>query len=135
MLNAITLVGNLGQDPEFREGDEGRQDRATLSVATSRRWKDRDDEPREETTWFRVTVWGGQARACREFLAKGRQVLVQGRMRHYDDENKRRRWELVADRVLFLGKRPDTAGGEWNKGKSSETDTRGYPVRDGRGRR
>ena len=78
MYLKIILIGRLGRDPELRYTQSG-QPVTNLSVATSRRWTDRESgEPREETTWFRVTVWGKQAETCNEYLSKGSQVLVEG---------------------------------------------------------
>lgn len=80
MYQKIVIVGNLGRDPEMRYMPDGTAV-TNLSVATNRRWTDRaSGEPREETTWFRVSVWGNQAEAVNQYLSKGRQVLVEGRL-------------------------------------------------------
>ena len=77
MYQKLTIVGNLGQDPEMRYMPDG-QAVTNLSVATNRRWPDRaTGEMQEEVTWVRVSVWGKQAEAANQYLSKGRQVLVE----------------------------------------------------------
>ncbi|MBU0494193.1 MAG: single-stranded DNA-binding protein [Chloroflexi bacterium] len=80
MYQKIIVVGNLGRDPEMRYTPTG-QAVTTLNVATNRRWADRDGNMQEETVWFRVSVWGKQAESCNQYLAKGRAVLVEGRLK------------------------------------------------------
>jgi single-strand DNA-binding protein len=114
MYQKITIVGNLGRDPEMRYLDNG-QAVTNLSVATNRRWNDQaTGQQQEEVTWFRVSVWGKQAEACNQYLEKGRQVLVEGRLkpdpanggpRLYtrQDGSVGASFELAAERVQFLG--------------------------------
>ena len=117
MYLKIILVGNLGRDPELRYTQSG-QPVTNLSVATSRRWTDRESgEPREETTWFRVTVWGKQAETCNEYLSKGSQVLVEGdRIQPSPYLNKEGEpaasLEMTAWNVRFIGGRGAQAGGD-----------------------
>ena len=81
MYQKVVIVGNLGGDPEMRYMPDGRAV-TNFSIATSRRWTDQaSGEPREETTWFRVSVWGRQAEAANQFLSRGQKALVEGRMR------------------------------------------------------
>ncbi|MFQ5435919.1 MAG: single-stranded DNA-binding protein [Anaerolineae bacterium] len=81
MYQKIIVVGNLGRDPEMRYMPDGRAV-TNFSIATSRRWTNQaTGEPAEETTWFRVSVWGRQAEAANQYLSKGRKVLVEGRIR------------------------------------------------------
>ena len=75
----LTIVGNLGRDPEMRYTPAG-QPVTSLSVATTRVYRNQAEEKVEETTWFRVTVWGKQAETCNQYLKKGSKVLVIGRM-------------------------------------------------------
>jgi single-strand DNA-binding protein len=110
----LLIVGNLGRDPELSYLTSG-QAVCNLSVAANRRWTDRDSgEPQEEVAWFRVSVWGKQAEAANQYLSKGRQVLVEGRLRpdpstggpHIyarQDGTAGASFEVVADRVQFLG--------------------------------
>lgn len=120
MFSQLIFVGNLGRDPEMRFTPSGREV-TNLSVATNRRWTDSEGETQEETIWFRVSVWGKQAIACNEYLAKGRQVLVIGRLRADEFGNPRTytradgsigtSFEVNARTVRFLGGR-NGAGAE-----------------------
>ncbi len=107
MVNKVILVGNLGKDPEVRYTSGG-QAVANLRIATSRSWTDKQSGQRkEETEWHDVEVWGKQAEQCGEYLAKGRQVYVEGRLKtdQWDDKQtgqKRSRVKVVADPVRFL---------------------------------
>lgn len=114
MYQKLIIVGNLGQDPEMRYLPDG-QAVTNLSVACNRRWTDRvNGQPQEEVTWYRISVWGKQAEAANQYLEKGRQVLVEGRLRPDPNTGGPRLWtrqdgtvgasfEMVADRVQFLG--------------------------------
>lgn len=116
MVNKVILVGNLGKDPEVRYTSGG-QAVANLRIATSRSWTDKQSGQRkEETEWHDVEVWGKQAEQCGEFLSKGRQVYVEGRLKTdtWDDKQsgqKRSRVKVVADTVRFLGGGAGGAGG------------------------
>ena len=113
MYHQIILVGNLGQDPDMRYTAQG--DAVTnFSVATNRRWTGKDGQPAEQTTWFRISVWGAQAEACNSYLQKGRQVLVIGEMSPDRESGNPRTWadqtgqvrasyEIRARTVQFLG--------------------------------
>jgi single-strand DNA-binding protein len=107
MVNKVILIGNLGKDPEVRYTTGG-QAVANLRIATSRSWTDKQSgQKKEETEWHDVEVWGKQAEQCGEFLAKGRQVYVEGRLKtdSWDDKQtgqKRSRVKVVADTVRFL---------------------------------
>jgi len=105
-VNIAIIAGNLGRDPEVRFTQSGRPV-ATLSVATSEVWNDQDGNRQERTEWHRVVVFGKTAETCGQYLAKGRQVCVQGRIqtRKWTDQNGQDRYttEIVAQRVDFLG--------------------------------
>jgi single-strand DNA-binding protein len=114
-VNKAIVVGNLGADPELRHTDSGTPV-CRLSVATSRQWTNKQtNETQQETEWHRITVWGKQAESCQKYLAKGRQVYVEGRIRtsSYEDENgvKKYSTEIVAEIVQFLGSKADNEGG------------------------
>lgn len=114
-INKVILIGNLGRDPELRYTQSGSAV-ANLSVATTRAYTNsRTNERVEETEWHRVVVWGKQAEHCNQYLAKGRQVYVEGRLqtRNYEDKDgiKRYSTEVVADTVQFLGGRGGGGGG------------------------
>jgi single-strand DNA-binding protein len=110
MVNKVILVGNLGKDPEVRY-TAGGQGVANLRIATSRSWTDKQSGQRkEETEWHDVEVWGKQAEQCGEYLAKGRQVYIEGRLKTDKWQDKqsgqeRSKVKVVADTVRFLGGR------------------------------
>jgi single-strand DNA-binding protein len=107
-LSKVILVGNLGSDPEMRYTPSGRAV-TSFRMATNRRYTTSGGESREETDWFRVSVWGKQAEQCNQFLSKGKQVYVEGRLhaRNWEGQDGQTRTSLdvTADRVLFLGSR------------------------------
>lgn len=80
MFQQLTIVGYLGNDPVMRFTPSG-QAVTSFSVATSRSYTDNSGQKVDETTWFRISVWGSQAEACNQYLSKGRSVLVVGRLR------------------------------------------------------
>ena len=105
-VNQVMLLGNLGRDPELRYTPTGKPV-ATLSIATSRRWKD-NGEVKQATDWHRVIVWGKQAEVAGEYLKKGSPVMIEGRLstRSYEkDGNKRYITEVVARRLQLVGKK------------------------------
>ena len=117
MFHKIILVGNLGRDPEMRYTPSG-QAVTNLSVATNRRYSDSNGEMHDETVWFRVSVWGKQAEAANQYLRKGRQVLVEGRLIPDDNGNPRvwsrqdgtsgASFDVSAQIIRFLGGRVET---------------------------
>ena len=116
MFHTIIIAGNLGRDPEMRYLPNGTPV-TNFSVASSRRWTGQGGQQQEETVWFRISVFGKQAEACNQYLSKGRQVLIEGRLR--PDENgapriwtgndgqARASFEVTAQTVRFLGSRRD----------------------------
>jgi single-strand DNA-binding protein len=108
MVNKVILIGNLGKDPEVRYTSGG-QGVANLRIATSRSWTDKaSGQRKEETEWHDVEVWGKQAEQCGEYLAKGRQVFIEGRLKTDKWQDKtsgqeRTRVKVVAENVRFLG--------------------------------
>ncbi len=115
-VNKVILVGNLGKDPEVRFTPSG-QAVAKFPIATTDTWTDQGGQRQEKTEWHNVVVWG-------QYLAKGRQVYVEGaiRSRSYDDKdgNKRYVTEIVAQRVQFLG-----GGGGGRSAQQSESSGSG----------
>jgi single-strand DNA-binding protein len=118
-VNKVILVGNLGKDPEVRFTPSGRAV-AKFSIATTESWMDQESGRQERTEWHNIVVWGKQAESCGQYLAKGRQVFIEGaiRSRSYDDKegNKRYITEIIAQRVQFLG----SSGGGSGRGISAE---------------
>ncbi len=105
-FNRVILLGHLGKDPELRYTQSGTPV-CRLSVATSRKFKGKDEQLVEETEWHRVVVWGTSAKNCGQYLAKGRQVHVEGRLQtqKWTDKEGVDRYvtEIVADGVQFVG--------------------------------
>jgi single-strand DNA-binding protein len=105
-VNKVILVGHLGADPDMRYTPSG-QGVCELRLATSESWNDKNGQRQERTEWHRIVVWGKRAEVCSKYLAKGRQVFVEGRIqtRSYDDKdgNKRYITEIIAADVQFLG--------------------------------
>jgi single-strand DNA-binding protein len=105
-VNRVILVGNLGRDAELRYTPGGAAV-ATLNLATTEAWNDKQGQRQEKTEWHRVVLWGKQAETLQEYLVKGKQVYVEGRLqtRQWDDKdgNKRYTTEIKADRVTLLG--------------------------------
>jgi single-strand DNA-binding protein len=115
MVNKVILIGNLGADPEKRYTASGSAV-VTLRLATSRKWKDRDGNPQEETEWHRVIVWGPTAEFCANYLNKGSKIYVEGRLKtnKWQDQsgNDRFTTEVIAQTVQNLTPRSgDSAGG------------------------
>ncbi len=111
-VNKVILVGNLGANPEMRF-TQGGQAVANLRLATTERWTDRNGQKQEQTEWHRVVVWGKQAEICGQYLTKGRQIYVEGRIRtrQWQDQQGQKRYttEIVAQNVQMLGSRQDGA--------------------------
>lgn len=137
MYQKVVIVGNLGTDPEMRYMPDGTAV-TNFSVATNRKWTNKSTgEPTEETTWFRISVWGQQAESANQYLSKGRQVLVEGRLKPDSQTGGPRVWtgqdgsmrasfELTANVVKFIGGR-DTAsmmdgGGAMERPAAQEED-------------
>ncbi len=114
MLNKVLLIGNLGSDPEIRYTPSGTAV-ATLSVATNRRWKNKEGNQVDETEWHRVIVWAQSAEFCGNYLSKGSKVYVEGRLqtRKWQDQagNDKYTTEIIANNVLSLNPRQSDAGG------------------------
>lgn len=107
-FNKIIIVGNLGRDPELKYTPQGTAV-CTFSVATSEKQRDKYGDSQEVTTWFRVTVWGKQAEAASKYLAKGKPVYVEGRLRleEYTDRDGKNRssLEVTATDIQFIAAR------------------------------
>ena len=109
-LNKCMIIGRLGADPEMRYTANGSAV-TNFNVATSRQYTTADGERRDETEWFSVVTWNRLAEICSQYLAKGREVYVDGRMqtRSWEGQDGQRRYktELIAENVQFLGGRQD----------------------------
>ena len=124
-VNKAIIVGNLGKDPEVRFTQSG-QAMARFSVATTDTWMDRENSRQERTEWHNIVVWGKQAETCGQYLSKGRQVYIEGRIqtRKFEDREGKERYftEINAQQVTFLGSRD---GGGTRSGQSSDDEPSG----------
>jgi single-strand DNA-binding protein len=127
-LNKVMIIGHLGRDPEMRFTPSGRAV-TNFSVATSRNWTSAEGQRRSETEWFNVIAWGQLAEICNQYLKKGQQVYVEGRLqtRKWEDEqgNKRSSTEVVAREMVMLNDRKDKPEGD-----SSTESEESFPVSD-----
>jgi single-strand DNA-binding protein len=117
-VNKVILVGNLGRDAELRYTPGGAAV-ATINMATTEVWNDKSGQRQEKTEWHRVILWGKTAESLTEYLTKGKQVYVEGKLqtRQWDDKdgNKRYTTEIKGDRVVLLG-----GGGGGGRGASAD---------------
>lgn len=133
-VNKVILIGNLGADPEVRSLESGVKV-ATINIATSESFKDKNGERQTQTEWHRVVVWRGLAEVVEKYLKKGSQVYIEGRLRtrSYEQDGKKLYvTEIEARELTMLGRRdsegndsapasPKSEGTE--KGKESNTDS------------
>ena len=112
-LNKVQIIGNLGRDPELRFTQDGTPV-ANFSVAVNETWRSRGGEQRERTEWFRVVAWAQLAEIANQYLRRGRQVFIEGRLqtREWQDRegNDRTSTELVVRDLIMLGGRDDADG-------------------------
>lgn len=112
-VNKVIIVGNLGRDPEVRYLPSG-EAVCNISVATTRTWKNKENERQEETEWHRVSLFGRQAEVAGEYLKKGRPVYLEGRLktRKYQDKDGRDTYatEIIADTMQLMGGKEDGGG-------------------------
>jgi len=124
-LNKVMIIGHLGRDPEMRYTPSGRPV-TTFTVATSRSWNTVDGERHSETEWFNVVAWGNLAEICKQYLTKGQQVYIEGRLqtRRWDDKegNKHSSVEIVANEMMMLGDRRDANHGAEEQSVPAEGD-------------
>ena len=134
-VNKVILVGNLGKDPEVRYTPGGAAV-ANFTIATNENWTDKQGQKQERTEWHRIVVWGKTAELCGEYLSKGRQVYIEGRLQTREWNNKegvkQYTTEVVANPVggvVFLsgGERGAGGGGRGRAGGSSGEDGFGAP--------
>jgi single-strand DNA-binding protein len=120
-VNKVILVGNLGRDAELRYTPGGAAV-ATLNLATTEVWNDKQQQRQEKTEWHRIVLWGKQAESLQEYLTKGKQIYVEGRLqtRQWDDKdgNKRYTTEIKADRITLLGGGGGGRSGGMDRGTS-----------------
>lgn len=125
-LNKVMIIGNLGRDPEMRYTPSGRSV-TNFRVATNRTWNTSDGERHTEAEWFNVVAWGNLAEICNQYLTKGQQVYVEGRLqtRHWEDTEGKKHTsiEIVANTMIILGDRKEsTKPDEDGEGVREEDD-------------
>jgi single-strand DNA-binding protein len=124
-LNKVMIIGHLGRDPEMRYTPSGKPV-TTFSIATSRSWNTSDGQRRSETEWFNVVSWGSLAEICKQFLYKGQQVYIEGRLqtRHWEDTegNKHSATEIVANEMIMLGERRSESKDQTSDDQEKEED-------------
>ena len=129
MVNKVLLLGNLGRDPEVRNTPSG-QSVASFTLATSRRWRDKEGQKQEQTEWHNIVVWGKQAEIASQYLTKGKQVFVEGRLqtRSWDDKTsgeKKYRTEIICENFQMVGSRGDSGGGGGSRGPAMDDSHEG----------
>jgi single-strand DNA-binding protein len=122
-VNKAILVGNLGRDAEMRFTSGGTPV-ATVSLATTEKFTDREGQKREDTQWHRIVIWGKTAQSLHEYLTKGKQIYVEGRIqtREWTDKEGKpaKTTEIRADRIVLLG---GGGGGERGPRRERPADT------------
>jgi single-strand DNA-binding protein len=135
-VNKVILVGNLGRDAEMRYTPGGAAV-ATLNLATTEVWNDKAGQKQEKTEWHRIVLWGKTAESLNEYLTKGKQIYVEGRLqtRQWDDKEgvKRYTTEIRGDRIVLLGGGGGGGGGARQQTRSAGAssameDPMGEPV-------
>ena len=131
MVNKVILIGNLGRDPEIRSTTTGTAV-ANISMATNRRWNDRDGNRQEATEWHRVVCFGRQAEVAGQYLTRGRQIYVEGRIQTQSWEDRetgetKYATEVVCERFQMLGQRGDRGG----PAPAADGADQGPPPQDG----
>ncbi|HSR53317.1 MAG TPA: single-stranded DNA-binding protein [Acidobacteriota bacterium] len=113
MINKVILIGNLGRDPEMRYTQSGTPV-CNFSIATTENYQDRSGNRQERTEWHNIVTWSKLAEICNQYLSKGRQVYIEGRLQTREwtdrDGNSRRTTEVVANEMKMLGS-PGSGGG------------------------
>ena len=138
-VNKVILVGNLGRDAELRYTPAGAAV-ATINMATTEVWNDKSGQRQEKTEWHRVVLWGKSAESLAEYLTKGKQIYVEGRLqtRQWDDKdgNKRYTTEIRSDKIVLLGggggrgASMDRGGGDSTSAQAPGPESSSEPLTD-----
>lgn len=124
-LNKVMIIGRLGRDPEMRYTPSGRPV-TSFSVACNRSWNTSTGERHTETEWFHVVAWSNLAEICKQFLTKGQQVYIEGRLqtRRWEDSegNKHSNTEIVANEMIMLGEKRTNSDSVDQKPPNDKTD-------------
>lgn len=129
-VNKVILVGRLGGNPDIRYTPSGSAV-ANFSVATNESWNDKNGQKQERTEWHRIVVWGKLAQLCGEYLSKGRQVYLEGRLqtRQWQDKDGQTKYttEVIANTIQFLGSAAGASAGSSMSSGNSEMPGGGAP--------
>ena len=121
-LNRVTLIGNLGKDPEVRHLESGATV-ANFSLATTESYNDKSGNRVDQTEWHNVVLWRGLAETAEKILSKGKQIYLEGkiRTRSWEDKdgNKRYTTEILGDKFIILGRKGDDNNGTSNMGNNN----------------
>ncbi len=133
-VNKVILIGNLGKDPEVRYTADGTAV-ASFSIATSQRWTNKDGERVERTEWHKIVAWRKLGEICGQYLSKGKQVYIEGRIqtRSWEDKDGNKRWttEIVAQTMQMLGRVGDVADMQGSGKPAAQEDlSDGTPLDD-----
>ena len=132
-LNKVQIIGHLGKDPEMRFTPSGKAV-TTFTVAVSRTWSTTEGERHNETEWFNIVAFGSLAETCKQYLAKGKQVYIDGRLqtRRWDDKEgtKHTTVEIVANEMIMLGDRRDNNPQSHGASESESHENESSPPED-----
>jgi single-strand DNA-binding protein len=135
-VNKAILIGNLGKDPELKYTPSGKAV-CNFSIATSESWKDGEGVKQEATTWHNIVAWGRQAEVMKEYLTKGKQVYIEGRIenRSYEDKegNKKYISEVVVQNFQFIGSKGDAPATDDSAPKDNQPSSNSGAADNGNG--
>jgi single-strand DNA-binding protein len=132
-MNKVILIGNLGRDAELRYTTNG-DPVSSINMATTETWKDKSGQRQEKTEWHRIVLWGAMAETLNEYLVKGKQIAVEGKLqtRKWDDKDGNTRYttEIRADRITLLagGGGGDHGGSRRRRSRDDVDDRQPAPV-------
>ena len=129
-LNKVMLIGNIGQDPEIRQAGESQV--ANFRIACTERWVQQDGQAKERTEWITIVAWRGLANITQQYLKKGMQIFVEGKMqtRSWEDQNGAKRYatEVVASNIQMLGKKQQSDDSGQHDGSGYARGQRRHPL-------
>ena len=132
-VNKVILLGRLGQDPELKYTPNGSAV-CNFSVATTESWTDKSGQKQDKTEWHRIVVWGKLAELCNQYLSKGRQAFIEGKLqtRSWDDKdgNKKYTTEILASTVQFIGGTTSPQNQTQSDPQYSQEPSQDYKVAD-----
>lgn len=131
-MNKVILIGRLGKDVELKYIPNGNAV-ANFTVATNENWKDKNGQKQEKTEWHRIVVWGKSAENCNNYIAKGSQVFIEGKLqtRTWEDKQGKKNYttEIIASNVQFLDTKKNQ-GANNNQNKPDDLLSQTYNIQD-----